>query len=267
MSSPFTTTDYRNIIKYYSKDRKISQKDLAGWARVHTSYFSRVMKAEANFSASQMYQIAKALGFDDEKLEFCLLCAELEGSTEQAHREFLKSKLKKLQKNIKQVKKELKDLQKELTEKEIQIYSKESITAKLHMYLTVETYRNNFNQVKKELFLDEEKFKTELDKLESLGLITLKNNKIIDVKARIHLGPDHSFSKLYHINGRLDAIHHFNHNNLKHNDGHFTISFSASDKEKELLKERFQNFIVEAQEVVSQCKEVKKVYHLNFDLY
>lgn len=267
MYSPFGKYDYRGIIKYYSRERKISQKDLAGWARVHTSYFSRVMKGEANFTSSQMYQIAKALGFDDERLEFCLLCVELETSTEQSHREYIKPKLKELKKKITQVKKDLKDLQKELTEKEIQIYSKEAITAKLHMYLTVDAYKNNFNQLKKELYLSEEKFKTELDKLEMLGLIKLKNNKITEVKARIHLGPDHSFSKLYHINGRLDAIHHFNHSNQKHNDSHFTISFSASDKEKELLKEKFQKFIVEAQEVVSKCEDVKKVYQLHFDLY
>ena len=100
---PFATLDYRPIIKYYGRQNKISQKDLAGWARVHTSYFSRVMKGETDFSPAQMYAIAKALGFDGAKLEFCVLTTEYAHSTEESHRQFLKKKLKECQKEIEQV--------------------------------------------------------------------------------------------------------------------------------------------------------------------
>jgi len=264
---PFSSLDYRLIIKYYGRQSKISQKDLAGWARVHTSYFSRVMKNETDFSAAQMYAIGKALGLDGPRLEFCVLAVEHAHSTDEAHREFLKKKIKHCQKEIDKIIGQLKDLQKEMGEEEINLYYKEAITAKIHMLFTLDTFCKNANLVKKELSLDEDKFQDEMQKLEKLGLIIRNGNKIDNVARRIHLSEEHELSKQNHINWRLDAIHQMTHARKKHNDYHFSASFSASDSEKELIKDQFKEFIVAAQKIVRGASKVNKTYHIGFDLY
>ncbi|MBL6991708.1 MAG: hypothetical protein ISR65_18145 [Bacteriovoracaceae bacterium] len=263
----FQSLDYREIIKFYSRDLSFSQKELSNWARVHTSYFSRVMKNEADFSSSQLYNIAQALHIEGSKLEYFLILGEIAHSTDIGHKKFLQEKLSEARKKIKQLSSRIKNLSKELSSEEITSYFQEVITTKVHMLLTMTRFRKNLDTIVKELSIDKETLKLELRKLQSLGLITYQDNKVKEVKKMVHLPEEHPISRKNHLLWRLETVHKLGHKIKKNSDYHFSASFSATEVEKEYIKNRFKDFIVEAQQSVSKATGIFNVYHIGFDLY
>lgn len=259
--------DYRDIIKIWCKSLKISQKSLAQSAGIHTSYFSRVMTGQADFSSAQLYLIAGDLKLLKWELDYFLMLGEYWNTSNFAHKAYLKQKIEDIQKERTKVISKLQDVDTKLSEDHIRIYYLEAVTAKIHMLLTIEKYRRNPSLICNKILIPEFKLNLELEKLESLGIIRQSNKKIEVIKFNVHLEESSDVSPLNHINWRLETISNLQKRTPRPSDYHMSAVFSTDETGKVKIKEMFKEFVVNAQKVAGQINDQEDVYHISFDLY
>jgi transcriptional regulator with XRE-family HTH domain len=259
--------EYREIIKIWAKQLKISQKSLAQSAGIHTSYFSRVMSDGTDFSPSQLYLIGKDLGLQEWELDYFLLLGEHSSSGNHSHKSFLKSKIIEIQEKRSKVISEMKDVDTEFSEEYTREYYREAVTAKVHMFLTIEKFRKNPILLCQKILIPEFKLQIELEKLHTLGIIEILEDEIRLIKFNVHLDESSSISPNNHINWRLESISTIQKRTPRPSDYHMSAVFSTDENGKIRIKELFKKFILDAQKVASQVKDQEDVFHLGFDLY
>ena len=263
----FEYLDYRPLIQDFSKSLGISYKSLSGAARMHGSYFSRVMKESAVFSPEQLYAIGRNLKFKQEEIDFLLLLGEYNNSGDSEHRSFLKTKVSKIQKEKSKLLNKFKDQTTELTQTEVDLYYREAITAKIHMLLTLSKYRENPALICKKVFVSEVKLESELKKLTDMNIIERKGSQIKVLRNNVHLDEAHPASMQNHINWRLQTVNHMNMRGNDPSDYHLSASFSCDEATKMKIKEIFKDFVAKAQGEVRSCKAAQDVYFIGMDLF
>jgi hypothetical protein len=116
------------------------------------------------------------------------------------------------------------------------------------------------------LSISEKKLASELEKLESLRLISKKKNQVCVESLNIHLDEDHPISPVNHVNWRLESINHINKRERHPSDYHLSVAFAADNACKVRLKEMFKDFIVSAQKEVATSPG-GDVHYMIFDLF
>ena len=263
----FNNLEYRPFIKASSKKQSISYKSLSTSARIHTSYFSRVMKMGADFSREQLYLIGMALRLKEEELEYLLLLGELNNSGDPGHSAFLKNKIEALQQEHGKLLKKFKKTSLELSQSEVDLYYRESITAKIHMLMTIEKYSDSPYLLCKKIFISEQKLNDELEKLEDLKIIERHKNKVQVVKHTVHLDAAHPASVQNHINWRMETIQNLFMRRSSPSDYHLSAMFSCDEKTKNDIKELFKEFVVDAQNLVKECSNTDDAFYIGMDLF
>ncbi len=115
--------------------------------------------------------------------------------------------------------------------------------------------------------MSETKLNQELDKLHALGMIELKNTKVIKVRDSIHLDENSKLSFKNHINWRLKCIQNLEMHEAQKDDYHLSVVFTADANTKHALKQILRKTVMEIKETVDQCKEPTDVYQIAMDLY
>lgn len=261
--------EYRLIIEALTKHKKINYREICLKTRIHTSYFSRVMVGKANFSQEQMYLVAEILDIKDWRLDYFLLLAIKESSGNSMHLSFINKKIEALKEKHHKLVNRLENVkdQKELSDHDRRDYYQKSITAVIHMYLTVEKYRDNQNLILKKLNISKKQLQTEISKLETLGIIEIKKDKIFMKQFSVQLSEKDPISPHNHINWRLESINRIKNEQEDLNDYHFSAVFSTDYNSKNKIKELFKKFIVEAQKEASKFKNDEEVFAITFDLF
>lgn len=259
--------DYRELIKDLCKEQGHSFKAVALETGIHTSYFSRVMVDKADFNQEQLFLIGQTLGLHGWELDFLLLLGEWSRSGNASHKSFLKTKIKAIQDEKNKVIGELDQVYEGLTFEDKILYYREALTAKIHMYLTIDRYRKNKALISKKLFISENKLNSELNKLESLGLIEQKKTKIIMKQFSVHLEENDPLSPDNHINWRLESISQLKRRESKPTDYHMSAVFSTDEEGKGRIKNLFKEFVVSAQKEAVKMKSNAEVFSISFDLY
>lgn len=265
-SNIFEYLDYRPLIQELSKSLGISYKSLASSARMHGSYFSRVMKEAAVFSQEQLYAIGRNLKLTQEEIEFLLLLGEYNNSGDSEHQGFLKGRITKIQKEKSKLVNKFKKESTELTQSEVDLYYREAITAKIHMLLTLSKYRENPALICKKIFVNEVKLESELSKLTQMKIIERKGSLIKVLRSNVHLDESHPASMQNHINWRLQTINHLSMRGNDPSDYHLSASFSCDEETKNRIKEIFKDFVASAQNEVRSCKSAQDIYFIGMDL-
>lgn len=265
--SIFNYLDYRDVIKDFSRSRGITFKSLATSARIHSSYFSRVMKEKAYFSREQLFLIGKDLKFNEAEMDYFLLLGEIVNSGQSGHKNFLLRKARKIQTDKKKLSHQFEKESKELTEKDIDYLYQEAITGKIHMLLTLEKYQENPLLICKKVFISEKKLEQQLSKLEHLGLISRESGEIKVLKRRVHLDENHPASTQNHINWRIETLNRLNQRTPQPSDYHLSAILSGDEEIKTKIKELFKDFVVEAQKLVKDNKNIEDVYYIGMDLF
>ena len=267
LSSIFNYLDYRLVIKDFSRQKGITFKSLATSARIHSSYFSRVMKEKAYFSREQLYLIGKDLALVEEGMEYFLLLGEIVNSGQSGHQNFLLRKAKKIQDEKRKLSHQFEKTTTELTKKDIDYLYQEAVTGKIHMLLTLDKYRENPLLICKKVFISEKKLEQQLSKLEHLRLVSRENGAIRVLKRRVHLDENHPASIQNHINWRIETLNRLNQRNPQPSDYHLSAILSADEETKTKIKELFKKFVVDAQKLVKENKNIEDVYFLGMDLF
>jgi hypothetical protein len=263
----FDNLEYRPFIRASAKKLGISYKALSTSARVHTSYFSRVMNMSADFSREQLYLIGSALRLKEEELEYLLLLGEFNNSGDPGHHAFLKNKIQGLQQEYGKLLKKFKNTSLELTQSDVDLYYRESVTAKIHMLLTINKYAESPSLLCKKIFISEQKLSDQLEKLENLKIIERYKNKVQVIKHTVHLDAAHPASIQNHINWRLETIQNLSLRKAVPSDYHLSAMFSCDQKTKNDIKELFKEFVVEAQNLVKQCRNTDDAFYIGMDLF
>jgi len=263
----FEYLDYRPLIQNLSKSLGISFKSLSSAARMHGSYFSRVMKEAAVFSPEQLYAIGRNLKLNQEEIDYLLLLGEFNNSGDSEHKSFLKTKVTRIQKDKSKLVNKFKDQTTELTQSEVDLYYREAITAKIHMLLTLSKYRENPALICKKVFVNEVKLESELKKLTEMKIIDRSKDQIKVLRNNVHLEEAHPASMQNHINWRLQTINHMSMRGNDPSDYHLSASFSCDEETKNRIKEIFKDFVASAQNEVRTCKGATDVYFIGMDLF
>lgn len=225
------------------------------------------MVNKADFSDEQLYLIGKALKLREEELEFFLLLGAWARSSQCRHKSYLQGKIEKIQKKMQRVIDKLENVYTEVSEKDIADYYKATITAKIHIFLTIDKYRDNPNLLVKKLAISENRLQIELRKLEELGLINISQGKIQILKYGIHLDDSHPISKENHKNWRLETMHYLTKNEPKPLDYHLSATFSCDEKAATQIKEEVKRCVVKIQSLVNKCQSSDEVYFIGLDIY
>ena len=263
----FEYLDYRPLVQDFAKSLGISYKSLASSARMHGSYFSRVMKEAAIFSPEQLYAIGRNLKLNQEEIDYLLLLGEFNNTGDSEHRGFLKSKITKIQKEKSKLLNKFKDEITELTQSEVDLYYREAITVKIHMLLTLSKYRENPALICKKVFVNEVKLESELKKLTDMNIIERNKGQIKVLRNNVHLDESHPASMQNHINWRLQTINHLSMRGNDPSDYHLSASFSCDEATKNRIKEIFKDFVADAQNEVRSCKNAQDIYFIGMDLF
>lgn len=266
-SNIYSYLDYSSFIKNTSKGLGISYKSLATSARIHTSYFSRVMQGKADFSKEQLYLISKDFKLNQEEIDYLLLLGEHRSSSLESHKNFIFKKIQAIQTEKGKLLKKLTKETSEFTREDVSVYYQESVTAKIHMLLTINKYKANPTLICKKLYLSEVKLNQELQKLKLLNIIKIEDSKITVLKNSVHLDESHSASQQNHINWRIETINHLIKRSGNPSDYHLSAMFSCDENGKNEIKNHFKKFIIEVQKIVQNSQENEDAYFIGLDLY
>lgn len=265
------SSDYREIIRSTFKSLGLSSKSVAMAAVIHPAFFSRVMMGKASFSPSQMFLIGKALQLDGWRLEYFLLLGDLEFAANAKHKIYLKQKIEKIRQEQQALGSKLHIARAENLEESLRLakYYSETITARIHMYLTIPRYRQNPDLICRSAGISKSKFHQEIAKLESLGIITTGNGNIDMNQDTLHLEMEHVLAPQNNINWRLDAIKAINERNPKSTGYHMSAAFTADAATMTKVRNRFKAFVVEVKDLVSGSSnpDEEEVWSMGFDLY
>ncbi len=265
--SIFDYLDYVEFIKDACDNLCITYKALSTSTRIHTSYFSRVMQRKADFSIDQVFLIGSILKLGEDEIEYFLLIHEYESSSLNEHKAFVHKKIKKIRNEKLKLLNKLTEETNELSKEDISIYYQSSITAKIHMYLTIDKFRLSPNLIAKKLFISDARLGQELNKLKTLNLIVYENDIIVLKSKSVHLDEANPNSVQNHINWRLESINHLGQRNSNPSDYHLSAVFSCDEESKIKIKDEFKKFIVKVQNTVQSSKQVDDVYYIGLDLY
>ncbi|WP_141730741.1 DUF4423 domain-containing protein [Oligoflexus tunisiensis] len=258
---------YREIIRAFVKSHDSSHRALATACQIHTSYFSRVMTGDAEFSAEQLFKICKAMELQEEDINFVLMLGELSRSSHHEHKQFLKQRIEAVQEEHLRLSQQLQGEMTRLGPEQIDLYFSDIRLAKVHMLLTVPRFRAYPQQISRRLGLSEHELQKLLERLHQLGLIRFHGGAVHHVEQSIHLDEHHPLSLQNHKNWRIDALHHLTSSERQPHDYHFSATFTCDADTKGRIKEIFKSAIVQAQSLVAACPRVEQAYVLTLDLY
>ncbi|MBQ49954.1 MAG: hypothetical protein CMP10_21420 [Zetaproteobacteria bacterium] len=258
--------DYRVLIRATTKWQDISFKVICSSTQLHSSWFSRVMSGNADFSEEQLYKIGKVFKFRDEELEFFLLLGAQGRSGCKRHQSFLRKKVKAIQDHHRKVAKKLEKVCGNIPDANIAMYYQDAITAKIHILLTVDRYAQNPKLISRKLGISERKVEAQLSLLVKLGLITY-DGVISVLKTSIHLDESHACSTTNHKNWRLETINYLTRNEPLPSDYHLSAVFSCDEDTKVLIKEKLRQTVVEIQKIVGSATQVEESYYIGLDVF
>lgn len=260
--------EYRKIVRLSLSQRRMTAGEAAEKVGVHGSYFSRVMKENAEFSAEQLFSLAKIFEFSPDETEYFLLLGEKSRSGVVSHQQFLKKQIEDIRGQKLKLKEDLKDATiLETATPDYAQYYLEAMTARIHMYLCLDPYRLHPDRIREKLGITPEKLKEELNKLEALALIRTEGGQIRLLKDSVHLDEGDRLSPINHANWRIETVQRLARRQKRKDDYHCTANFTTNEEGQRAIKEAFKEFLLKAQKIVQGAGTEAGVYTLCFDIY
>lgn len=135
----------------------------------------------------------------------------------------------------------------------------------VHMSLFIDEFRNNIQLLSKKLGVTGEKIEKIILNLKNIGLVTEDNGKYFVSMDTIHL-PANSPICTPHQNLMRQAIISFYSDRDVEKSYNLLLTFTADDKSRKLIQDRFINFLKEANRIIKDAPS-KNLYQMNFDLF
>jgi hypothetical protein len=268
-----------SLVEARLRSRHINYRAASLACEIHPSYFSRAMKAQVSLSQNQLFRILSFLNLSEKQKDYAFLLWQYEGAQGRDEKNFFSQKIKQIQEENQKITRRIKANIFNSEERKIQLdtYYREAVTALVHMYLTIPSFRNDPESICAPLGIPYRKLTDEIEKLEKLSLVTRRDPKqcppgqvkihLSHVEESIHLPEESLLAAANHVNWRLKTIQSIQARDPKPNDLHLSVVFSADDEVKTKLKKLLREAIVNAQALVGTCDKPTEVYQLMIDLY
>lgn len=263
--------DYREVIKILAKEKPLSFKKIAENCQIHSSYFSRVMVDKADFSQEQLYKIGNELSLLEWEINYFLTLGEISNSGNVKHKNFLQQKINGLKKEHQKLEKNLYVNPKQLPHKDIETFYSDPLIPVIYTYLTIKSYRDNPESIYKKLGISKNQFNLELQKLQKLGVISIKEEEDIYIAIKvIHIDEANPIFIRFLMNRRIDSLAQIAKGPSRSNDYRFSVLFSTTEEKKKEIKSLFLEFVKKAQKTSiegEKSRAKKDLCSINFDLY
>jgi transcriptional regulator with XRE-family HTH domain len=220
---------------------------------INASYFSRVLKDDANLSSSQLFRILKFLNVDSDEFDYVFLLWHLSQAQEKSERDHFLKKVRDIQNEKTKVSARIESKvmkSAEQVQKDIQSYYSEVVTALIHMLLTMDKYSKQPHLIAGVLGISERKLNLELLKLTQLNLVEQRKDSMRVNDESIHLPAESPLSYQNHINWRVEAIKDLTLQDSKFSDYHFSGAFTCDEDTKNKIKKLLKEVIVDSQKIV-----------------
>ena len=263
--------DFRDFIRdeVYSRKRvgeKVTFETIAKKAKLHKSYFSKVLSGNASLSHDQAFNISLALGLGKEETNFFLKLIDFDTTSIKVRRDDIKEQLLRIKTSKQQTEEHIDATpfryeNKELREK----YYNEPLHQIIHMALTIENSENRIKKVLASLNYPSEKIYKVINNLVQMGLVKRVKDDAITIEDNIHLPKDSElyFSWKRNLNALTEnRMQHF----ARKDDLSFSTVFTCDQKTKDEIHEDFLLFLKRSQEKVKKSP-ASNVYQMNFDLF
>lgn len=251
------------------KLKKLNYRLVSNFTNIHASYFTRVIKGDAKFSQQQIFSILKIFDLSESEIDYAILLWQLDQAVSSDEQKYFKNKIEQKQKEVKQLKRRLnaKEIEPIQVTDTLVNYYDDPLTSIIHMFLTIDKFKNNSSLILEKIDIDKTTLQSELLKLNSLNLIRLKNDVITHVEDSVHLPQESIYSKRNHTNWRLKTIFNLQSSYKNSSDYNFSAIFTGDEKLKQSIQKAILDSIVEIGNQVEKCKNADEVYHLGFDLW
>lgn len=248
MKSVFVYIDYR----LYFKDWLSSQKQqhgllslIADSLQCQNSHLSRVLKEEVHLTLDQAYLLTEFMKMSDKESQFFMKLVEFDRSSSLNYRN-------KLKKEIEALKAEVADLSKRFKQSEIQnkenemLYYSHWLFGAIHSLVEITRFQTA-KALSQRLLVDERIVKEYLEKLESMGLVTQKNNYWVRSNQNLHLSKNSPMTPVNHQSWRTRAV--YDSQNHDSRGIHYTVLQAVSKTDIEKIKFLFL-------ETIGQYKQI-----------
>jgi uncharacterized protein (TIGR02147 family) len=269
----FTYTDYRQALRDLVTERKQFERGfgfhaLADAARIQRPYLSKVLKGTAQLSTDQMFLITTMLKLSAEEQDFLQLLLEHD-------RTAVAERKKRLAARIKAVGDKHRDSSAHLSAKTVDAqgsslggiadYYLDPITQVVHTAISIDHFAKSPLTLAAELAISGQQLHAILATLERLGLAYREGGKILPRETALHLAKSSPLYRAWRNQIKLLSSQRLN--QLREEDAYsFTTVFSADEKTRKTVHERFLDFL-KACETSVRDAPAKQVYHLAFDLF
>ncbi len=271
----FLETDYRKIINTIVDERKkinpsTTFQSLADSIRIQKSYLSKVINGHADFNADQLFMTARFLDLNQEQTNYLQLLLELERSIYPERRETLQKEIEAIQEEKRDSKNALnirvKDM--EASEYDASIFAEyymDPLIQLVHITLTAARFRKDPTLIREHLNIKEKKFSEILNKLVKMELIEMKDGEISILERNLHLPKDSRLAFPNQVFLRQRGLERCRELSPKDRTM-FMATFSSNPKAAKKIKDKFNEFLKEAQKISSEGK-ASDCYQLSFDLF
>lgn len=252
-------------INRYGED-KLTYEKLAKNLRIQKSYFSKVLKGDADLSRDQAFLCAQEMKLSESEEDYLYLLIELSRTSLPEFKKKLKEKIKGIQlKNTQSIEYLKEKSDQVLDSNQIQRYYLRPETQLIHLALGLERYQEMPELLKVDLNISGETLKASIELLEELKLITVQDEKISLLRSNMHLDNSSEFFHQWHVQFKLKSLEQLK--KLSQSDKYnFLVTFSSEESDKERIRIEFLNFLKKVESIVKNSKS-ENLYQMNFDLF
>jgi DNA-binding MarR family transcriptional regulator len=267
----FVTNSYKRVLLEKVAENKAKGiarstfQELAAHCRIQKTYLSKVLNKDGHLTQDQLYLAGEFLKFTHDELDYLLLLHSLETSVVVARRKELKARIAKIQAdNLQTEKHTTVRTHAKTTARDREAYYLDPLYSLIHMFLTIERYRQDQFKIAEALGLSTARLVEYLERLEEMGLIKFEKNKYSVVEDGIHLPAESELQRSYRTMMRLKALEKMS--QLERDAFYsFSVVFSSDETVRAKIQASFLEFLNLMQKLVQDGIE-KEIYQMNFDL-
>jgi plasmid maintenance system antidote protein VapI len=272
MNPVHTYDNYRKLLKDLVTGRKNTYGSTFTYARlaermkIQRTYLSAVVNERAHVSSDQLFVAMQFLNLTDGERQFLELLHQWETSENRERRAHLLHRIESLRDERMKAKNYVrsKNIHKNRSDPHLKRAFLNVDAQLVHVFLTIEKYRRNPEQIRAALQITEEAFRHVLGILVDACLIEMGDAEIRVLSDNLHLSSESDILHIYKLLMRQKAMQRIQSDPLNVNFG-FSAIFSTDGKTRMMIRQNFLDFI-EACKVLTENNDGEEVLQMNFDL-
>jgi len=264
-------TDYKKFIKDWVETQKnlgisITFQDLAREMRIQKTYLSRVLNSDAHLNADQIFHLCESFNLSQQEERYAQLLLGYQRCQISERKTKLYAEIIKIQNFHLKTDHRLKKtaIMNSTQSEQEEDYFLNSWNQVVHIGLLIPRFRKKPEVLRESLGLSPKHFQEILSLLERIQVIESTKKEIKVLRDSIHLPRKSKHFWSWYNQISTSSRERFR-NKANEDDLNFSVTFTANKETATYLKQKFLEFLEEAQEKVLDSPS-RELYQMNFDL-